>query len=170
MTNVFWNMDKIKNPYIHLHDEGYNCFACAPWNPVGLHMEFFEDGDDIVSFWEPGINYQSWLNTLHGGIQATLLDETAGWYVTRKMQTAGVTSAMSVRYRHNVPAGPGVKLEIRVKLKEVKHNLVFLQGSISHEGQVCTTAELTYFTFPQDRARKDFFFSGCELEKDADQA
>ena len=86
------------------------------------------------------------------------------------MQTAGVTSAMSVRYRHNVPAGPGVKLEIRVKLKEVKHNLVFLQGSISHEGQVCTTADLTYFTFPQDRARKDFFFSGCELEKDADQA
>ena len=116
-------------------------------------MEFFEDGEDIVSFWEPGLNYQSWLNTLHGGIQATLLDETAGWYVTRKMQTAGVTSAMNVRYRHNVPAGPGVKLEIRVRLKEMRRNLVVLQGSISHEGQVCTTAEMTYFTFPQERAR-----------------
>ena len=143
-------MDKIKNPYLHLHDEGYNCFACAPWNPVGLHMEFFEDGEDIVSFWEPGLNYQSWLNTLHGGIQATLLDETAGWYITRKMQTAGVTSSMNVRYRHNVPAGPGVKLEIRARLKE------------------STTAELTYFTFPQEKAKSDFFFCGCELEKDAE--
>ena len=161
-------MDKIKNPYLHLHDEGYNCFACAPWNPVGLHMEFYEDGDEIVSFWEPGLNYQSWLNTVHGGIQATLLDETAGWYITRKMQTAGVTSNMSVRYRHTVPAGPGVKLEIRVKFKEMKHNLVFLQGSIIHDGKVCT--DLTYFTFPQDKAKSDFFFSGCELEKDAEDA
>ena len=163
-------MDKIKNPYLHLHDEGYNCFACAPWNPVGLHMEFYEDGDEIVSFWEPGLNYQSWLNTVHGGIQATLLDETAGWYITRKMQTAGVTSNMSVRYRHTVPAGPGVKLEIRVKFKEMKHNLVFLQGSIIHDGKVCTTADLTYFTFTQDKAKSDFFFSGCELEKDAEDA
>ena len=84
------------------------------------------------------------------------------------MQTAGVTSNMSVRYRHTVPAGPGVKLEIRVKLKEMKHNLVFLQGSIIHDGKVCTTADLTYFTFPQDKAKSDFFFSGCELEKDAE--
>ncbi len=159
-------MDKIKNPYLHLHDQGYNCFGCSPWNPIGLKMEFYEDGDDIVSFWEPGKNYQSWLNTLHGGIQATLLDEAAGWYVTRKMQTAGVTTNLSVRYRHTVPVLPGVKLEIRISLKETRHNLVILEGKIINDGQVCTTAELTYFTFPQEKAKKDMFFNGCELEKD----
>ena len=38
-------MKKIINPYVSL--PGYNCFGCAPHNPFGVKMEFFEDGDDI---------------------------------------------------------------------------------------------------------------------------
>ena len=40
-------MKKIINPWEGL--DGYMCFGCAPNNPLGLHMEFFEDGDDIVT-------------------------------------------------------------------------------------------------------------------------
>ena len=40
-------MKKIINPWEGL--DGYMCFGCAPSNPMGLHMEFYEDGDDIVS-------------------------------------------------------------------------------------------------------------------------
>lgn len=43
-------MKKIINPWKGL--EGYMCFGCAPGNPQGLHMEFYEDGDDIVAFWD----------------------------------------------------------------------------------------------------------------------
>ena len=35
-------MKKIINPWEGL--DGYMCFGCAPNNPLGLHMEFFEDG------------------------------------------------------------------------------------------------------------------------------
>ena len=59
-------------------------------------MEFFEDGDDIVSLWQPTPNFQGWLNTLHGGIQSVLLDEICGWVVMRKLQTAGVIGAILV--------------------------------------------------------------------------
>ena len=69
--------------------EGYNCIGCSPDNPFGLHLCFYEDGDDIVTTWKPSPLYQGWLNTLHGGIQALLLDEVCGWVVTRKLQTAG---------------------------------------------------------------------------------
>ena len=34
-------MKKIINPWEGL--DGYMCFGCAPNNPLGLHMEFFED-------------------------------------------------------------------------------------------------------------------------------
>ena len=44
-------MKKMINPWEGL--DGYMCFGCAPNNPLGLHMEFFEDGDDIVAFWKP---------------------------------------------------------------------------------------------------------------------
>ena len=50
-------MKKIINPWLDLTDKGYNCFACAPGNPYGLKMEFYEDGDDIVSLWNPHTNY-----------------------------------------------------------------------------------------------------------------
>ena len=72
-------MEKLENPWLGLVDEGYNCFGCAPGNPCGLKMEFYEDGDDIVCYWTPGDNYQGWLKTLHGGIQATLMDGDT-WY------------------------------------------------------------------------------------------
>ena len=48
-------MKKIINPWEGL--DGYMCFGCAPNNPLGLHMEFFEDGDDIVAFWKPQGTY-----------------------------------------------------------------------------------------------------------------
>ena len=85
-------MDKIINPWEGM--EGYFCFGCAPNNESGLKMEFYEDGDEIVSKWVPEARFQGWLNTLHGGIQATLLDEICAWVIARKLQTAGVTSRM----------------------------------------------------------------------------
>lgn len=44
-------MRKIKNPWIGV--EKYNCYGCCPDNEMGLKMEFYEDGDDIISFWNP---------------------------------------------------------------------------------------------------------------------
>ena len=70
-------MEKIINPWEGM--EGYFCFGCAPNNESGLKMEFYEDGDEIVSKWVPEARFQGWLNTLHGGIQATLLDEICAW-------------------------------------------------------------------------------------------
>ena len=71
-------MKKIINPWLGM--EGYHCFGCDPDHQHGLKMEFYEDGDDIVSFWEPDGEHQSWINTLHGGVQAALLDELCGWW------------------------------------------------------------------------------------------
>lgn len=84
-------MKKILNPY--LNKEGYNCVCCAPNNPVGLHLEFWEEGEDVLTIWNPGENYQGWINTLHGGIISMLMDEVAGWVINRKLQTTGCDDA-----------------------------------------------------------------------------
>ena len=157
-------MKKIKNPYKGLEEQGYNCFACCPSNPVGLKMEFYEDGDDIVCLWHPHVNFQGWLNTLHGGIQSTLMDEVGGWLVNRKLQTAGQTTHLAMRYRRPVPVGEDVTIEIRGHIKEMKRNFAFIDAEISHEGKVCTTCEMIYCTFSKEVAEKDFMFFGCPLE------
>ena len=57
-------MKLIKNPW--LDKEGYNCIGCCPTNPTGFHLSFYEDGDDVVSKWNPTQNHQGWIDTLHG--------------------------------------------------------------------------------------------------------
>lgn len=158
-------MKKIINPWVDLIDEGYNCFACAPNNPYGLKMEFWEDGDDIVSYWTPGDNYQGWLKTLHGGIQATLIDEMGGWVVARKLQTSGMTTNLNVRYRRPISTGENVTIEARARIREQKKMFVTIDVTLSVKGRVCSEAELTYYCFSKEKAIEEFHFRGCEVEK-----
>ncbi len=158
-------MKKIINPWVDLIDEGYNCFACAPNNPYGLKMEFWEDGDDIVSYWTPGDNYQGWLKTLHGGIQATLIDEMGGWVVARKLQTSGMTTNLNVRYRRPISTGKNVTIEARARIREQKKMFVIIDVTLSVKGRVCSEAELTYYCFSKEKATEEFHFRGCEVEK-----
>ena len=159
-------MKRIINPYLGMsREEGYHCFACAPNNEHGLHMEFYEDGDDVVCFWSPAEHFQGWTNTLHGGIQATLIDETAGWVIARKLQTSGMTTNLNIKYKKPVPTGKDIKIEVRARVKEVKRNFVFIETTISHEGTVCSTGEATFFCFSKEVAERDFMFTSCELEE-----
>ena len=64
-------MKKIINPWND--KEGHNCFGCSKHNDSGVKMDFYEDGDEVVSVWKPQPQFQGWVNTLHGGIQAVLL-------------------------------------------------------------------------------------------------
>ncbi len=55
-------MKKIINPGKGL--EGYNCFGCAPNNEAGVRMDFYEDGEEIVSIWKPRPEYQGWIHCM----------------------------------------------------------------------------------------------------------
>ncbi len=156
-------MKKIINPFLHL--DGYNCFGCAPNNPLGVKLEFYEDGDDIVSQWKPSPNYQGWLNTLHGGIQSVLLDEICGWVVMRKLQTGGVTSKMETRFLRPISTNDSV-LTLRAHIIEQHRNIVQIEATLADSaGHVCTRAVCTYFAFPQEKAYRDLHFKGCETEE-----
>ena len=126
-------------------------------------MCFYEDGDDIVSVWQPNQHFQSWINNLHGGIQATLLDEICGWVIFHKMQTAGVTAKMEIRYRKPVDTRqPYIILPARVQ--EKKRNVVIVKGEIcSAENELLAECECTYFTFSQKEAEEKMGFLPSSL-------
>lgn len=160
-NNTSGKCRKIINPFVHL--EGYNCFGCAPSNPFGVKMDFYEEGDDIVSRWQPKSEYQGWFNTLHGGIQAVLLDEICGWVVMRKLQTAGVTSKMETRYLQPVSTLDEC-ITLRARITEQRRNIVSIEAELRNAAdQVCTRAVCTYFTFPQEKAR-EMHFHHCYTE------
>ncbi|MBP3725855.1 MAG: PaaI family thioesterase [Bacteroidaceae bacterium] len=156
-------MRKIKNPW--LHREGYDCFGCCPDNPIGLHMEFFEEGDEVRCYWSPQTHFQGWIDTLHGGIQATLIDEIASWVVFRRLQTTGVTTRLNITYRKAVmTTEPQVTL--KAQLVDHRHRLATIHVQLENaDGVVCTQAEVTYLAMDTDKA-KSMGFTQCELEGD----
>ncbi len=157
-------MKKIINPWAGI--EGYNCFGCAPCNESGMKMEFYEDGDEIVSIWKPEARFQGWLNTLHGGIQAVLLDEICAWVIARKLQTSGVTSKMETRYMKSVSTEAS-HITLRASIQEIKRNIVLVEARLYNSAdELCTKAVCTYFTFPREKAEKEMFFKGCKLEEE----
>ena len=139
-------MKKIHNPWVDA--PVYNCIGCCPSHPFGFHLEFYEDGDDIVSFWTPTPDFQGWIDTLHGGVQALLLDEICGWTVARKLQTAGVTSSLETRYLRPISTTEPT-ITIRARITAQRRNIVTMEATITNAaGEVCTRATVTYFALP----------------------
>ena len=127
-------------------------------------MEFYEDGDEVISIWKPRAEHQGWLTTLHGGIQAVLLDEICAWVILRKLQTTGVTSKMETRYRKSIST-LDAHLVLRASIKEQRRNLVLVEARLYNAaGELCTEALCTYFTFPKEKAQQEMAFTTCDVE------
>ena len=149
-------MLKIRNPFTAT--AGYHCFGCCPTNPIGLQLEFWQDGDDLVAFWQPRGEYQGWGNILHGGIQTTLLDEIGGWIILIACEKAGVTVQMEMKFLKPVSITEG-RLTIRCRIREQKRRVVVVESElINATGDLCTRGLAHYFTFERENAPEHLRF------------
>ncbi|MBN2262400.1 MAG: PaaI family thioesterase [Prolixibacteraceae bacterium] len=154
-------MRKIKNVHLHEDPEKYNCFGCAPHNQLGLHLDFWEDGDEVFTLWEPKPHLMGWVNVLHGGIQATLMDEVSGWLVYVKCATVGVTAELNVKYRKPMFMDRG-PLKVISKLREKTHRMAIIDSRIEIDGVVHAEGVLKFFLFSEQVAREQYYYPGVE--------
>jgi len=151
-------MSKLSNPFVSL--PGYNCFGCSPDNPHGLRMNFTEEGDEIVSRWDPVQHFQGYRNVLHGGIQATLMDEIASWFVYVRLKSAGVTSKAEIRYMKPLYVDHGT-LTIRASLLRMRRNLADISVKIfDADNTLCAESLMVYFTVSSEKAKESLYYPG----------
>lgn len=163
-TQNLIDMKRIINPWRGM--DGYRCFGCDPRSEQGLRMEFYEDGDRIVSRWKPRPEFQGWVDTLHGGIQATLADEISSWVVFRKFQTSGVTSRMEVRYLKPIHTSED-HITLQATVVRQRRNIIDIEVKIlNSQDQLCTEALCIYFLFPKEKAHEEFHFCDCGVEEE----
>jgi len=74
------------------------CFGCAPANRAGLRLRFREAAGELVSAVSLGAEYESHPGVIHGGIVATVLDETMARAAQRGREGAVVTVGLRVRF------------------------------------------------------------------------
>ena len=143
-------MRKIRNPFVN--EPGYFCFGCCPTNPHGMHMEFWQDGADVLAYWQPLEHFQGWGDILHGGVQTALVDELGSWAVILTCQKAGVTFKLEMRFIKPISIKEE-RLTIRARVKETKRNIVIVESEIlDSQNAKCTEGLLYYYAFSAETA------------------
>lgn len=105
-----------------------SCFVCGEHNQAGLQQRFFVEDDVVKTVLKPKIEHCGYANTVHGGIVATILDETMGWAANREMRRMCVTADITVRYRKPVPGD--VESLVCARVTKASKRLVYLEGWI----------------------------------------
>jgi len=147
---------KILNPYTNL--KGYNCFGCSPNNIHGLRMEFIEEGDFVISEWSPADHFNGYKSILHGGVQASLMDEIASWAVHIKLKTAGVTANLNIKYKKPVFSSED-KILIKARIEKHIKKIAYIHTELyNSEGELCCEGEVKYFIYPEEHAREKLYF------------
>jgi uncharacterized protein (TIGR00369 family) len=72
------------------------CFACS--NPAGLNLRFWHTEEGAMTRCRIPADYCGFDGLVHGGIIATLLDETSCWALFARLGRLGVTREMTTRF------------------------------------------------------------------------
>ncbi|MFP4555799.1 MAG: PaaI family thioesterase [Bacteroidales bacterium] len=153
-------MKKLKNPFTT--SEEFSCIGCSPSNPIGFQLEFYLDEENgiLTTEWNPQPLFQGYKNVVHGGIQATLMDEIASWVVYSIIGTGGVTSQMHVRYRKPtfITDGP---LKVKAQVEKHEKKLADIKTQLyNNKNELCAEATVQYFVFPENIAKEKYGYPG----------
>jgi uncharacterized protein (TIGR00369 family) len=137
---LFFAREKVYSSGMNEFNDDQNCFVCGKKNTAGLQLEFArnpETGDTEARVAFP-VQFQGWRSTVHGGLLATVLDET----LIKAAADAGhkcVTAEITVKYRK--PAMTGESCRVSARTLETRGRIVFAEGRICDaQGQVLAQA------------------------------
>ena len=111
------------------NSQNHDCFGCSSNNASGLQMKFFTDGEALFSWLTVPNRFCGWENQVHGGILATILDETMGWSAIHFLKKFAMTNTMTVEFLEPVHTGEEIRVEGRV-LKVVGKRLATVEGHL----------------------------------------
>lgn len=152
----------MKHKILNQQKSSKNCFICGVDNNLGVKVRFFEtENEELVALFTPKNEHQSYPGRVHGGVSSAILDETIGRAIcigSEKM-IWGVTSELTVRYRHVVPIGVELKAIARITLKRGR----YFEGEgeiLLPDGRIAVSAKGKYIIVPEDKIVDDNFLDG----------
>lgn len=125
------------------HPNSKMCFVCGIENAFGLKSNFYElEDQQFMAVFKPAEEHQGYPGRLHGGIAATILDETIGRsiMVAGSDDVWGVTIDFSLKYRKPVPLDEELRVLARVTSEKKRFflaegEIILADGSIAVTGQ-----------------------------------
>jgi len=137
------------------------CFVCGEKNDFGLRAEFYEtDDNQLVALINPSEQHQGYPGRMHGGIAATILDET----IARSINSGkgehiwGVTLELKTKFRKPIPLGQELKIVGRVT-SEGTRSFEGTAEIVLPNGEIAVSAEGKYMKVTIDRITNDRFIN-----------
>ncbi len=131
------------------------CFVCGVENVAGLQIRFFNDGPNRARA-ELTIDerFQGYPGVTHGGILATILDETIGRApMSGNFNRFMFTAKIEVRYRQIVPLN--VPITVRAWIEKDRGRMAVGMGEIVlPDGKVAAEATATLMAIPAEELEK----------------
>jgi len=142
----------MKHKVIKKQSNSRMCFGCGIENRLGLKASFYElDNNELVAIFKPANEHQSYPERLHGGISATILDETLGRAISIEEETIwGVTAELNIKYRKPVP----LDQELKVVAKITRNTSRMFEGEgkiLLANGDIAVTATGKYIKMSLDK-------------------
>lgn len=119
------------------------CFVCGRSNPVGLYMQFYDDGEvEVVSEYTVPERYQGYPGIVHGGVVAAMLDE-----VVARVSMIGdphhfmMSVKLQILYRQPVPTETPLRIvgriiRLRGRLGKAEGRIYLPDGSVAAESHM----------------------------------
>lgn len=137
------------------------CFVCGEKNDFGLHAKFYEtDANELVALISPTEQHQGYPGRMHGGIAATILDETIARSICngKEEQIWGVTLELKTRFRKPIPLGQELRIVGRVTSEGTRS----FEGTgeiILPNGDIAVSAEGKYMKLNIEKIVSDSSFN-----------
>ncbi len=163
----------MSTPFDHINQENASkqfnsrmCFVCGVENPAGLHAHFYQiDDATCVGRFLPADHHQGYPGRVHGGIVASMMDETMGRAVWGDAKTWGVTVELTLRYKAPVPVGEMVTVVGR--LTRDTRRIFEAEGELmTADGKVAVVAHGKYLKIPLEQILQETADSGLDPNLD----
>lgn len=120
-------------------------------------MQFFSDGDSVVSRVAVADHLCGWGRVVHGGIIATMLDEVMGWTAIYLLKRLVLTKSLQVQFEKPLIAGDMLWLAGRVQEKISEREALLTDELFNSSGERCATSRGFFCSFYQRWGKKTWF-------------
>ena len=131
------------------------CLVCGRDNPVGLRLTLSVDDStgEVSAPYTAREEHIGFRDTLHGGMIATVLDETMAWAAIWQAKRFCLCGELTTRFRK--PAVPGRDLLVRARVTLARPRMIVAGGELIDEGgEVLASATAKYVPLsPEQHAR-----------------
>tara|TARA_B100001029_G_C15033981_1_gene438907 strand:- start:83 stop:601 length:519 start_codon:yes stop_codon:yes gene_type:complete len=140
--------------------DNYNCFVCSDTNPIGLNLDIRYEKDITYAIFNLSNLYSGFPSVIHGGIQATIIDEIGFWSMFNNTRLLGFTKSLSVEYLAKIEIEKDLK--VIGKVVEYKEHIAKVEVEIISDSSTRTRGIVEYKTINNNLVKKYFGSDFCE--------